>query len=404
VGIGQPLAERTKAVHEICRVLEEYPVRNVLGLWAAASDLLLPEQPKETAELGYKLLRCCAGLADLSAVERNVFFGAALLREGDGCFDLRLDIISTLTNSGRNLEACESFIAPFILRSLDACFQESRSARKDARKLQNGKKDIDQPAKEVDNMGRIFQFTTDVCKFNSKIFSSDDLELLLRKAMNVCQETTQRADIENAVRLFDTVITYGHVPRQSLKPCLEVLCSIYRQLVDLQEQTWNTLSNLFKSHTGQAAVSALLHTLLDGPHRRSRQYSTYRSALQVLQLLLLEDGRGGLPKVPISLLIPALKSSIKEEHKTQESFVISLIAAVLAEDQMRAILLDEADWNDLIDIIRTCAGRDDDREAARLATTTIGERVASDKALSAAGTGSLTASMHPFSYPNITRL
>jgi hypothetical protein len=174
---------------------------------------------------------------------------------------------------------------------------------------------------------------------------------------------------------------------------LEVLCSIHRQLADLQEQTWNTLSNLFKSHFGQAAVSALLHTLLDGSNRATHQYSYYRGAIQVLQLLLLEDGRAGLPKVPMSVLIPALKASIKDEHATQEAFVLSLIAAVLAEERIRLILLRETNWRDLLDIIRICSGRDDIREAAKSAGG--GLRLTADNP-SVGGAASLAAGKYPF--------
>ena len=385
LGSTQPLADRKTAVDRVARLLTEYPVRNVLRLWVVGSDLLLPEQSDDAAEVGYKLLKSCVALPHLSSVERNVFFEAACLREGDGRFDLRLGIISTLTHGGRNIDACESRIVHFVLDSFDMCFRESRDAYSASRKA----KGTDQAPRQVQSMALLFDYTIDVCKFNSKLFSDDDLELLLQKTMNICQETTQQADIESAIRLFDTIITYVHVPLPSIKPCLEVFCAIHRQLVGLQEITWNTLSNLFKSHIGQAAVSALLHTLLDGPNRYSRKYSMYRGAIQVLQLLVLEDGRAGLPRVPISLLIPALKASIKDEHKTQESLVIGLLSAVLADKNMRNMLLNEEDWSDLIEIIRTCAGRDEDRELARVSN--VADKPATENALSATGTGSVTA-------------
>ncbi|KAF2647508.1 hypothetical protein K491DRAFT_699590 [Lophiostoma macrostomum CBS 122681] len=376
IHVNNPFNERADAARKIIEVLKDYPVRNVLGLWATASDLLLPEQCEQAAEVGYALLKCCVSLPDLTAVERNVFFGAGCLRQDDSRFDMRLDIVSTLTNGGRNVEACESLVAPFIPTSLDACFRKSRDVRKT-----QGKKSV---AKESGNMTKMFEFTTDICKFNSKIFSEDDLELLLGTVMGICQETTQPSDMEGAIRLFDTVITYGHVPSRSLKPCLEVLCSIHRQLEVLREQTWNTLSNLFKSHVGQAAVSALLRTLLDGPNRKSRQYSVFRGTTEVLKLVLLEDGRMGLPKVPVSLLLPALRSSIKDEHKTQEGFVLDLLATLLSEANLRELLLNEADWSDLVHIIQTCAGRDDDREAFN--ATRVVSRVGSDQPEAATST------------------
>lgn len=380
---SRPLPIRIAAVQKIIKILQTYPLRNVMGLWAAASDLLLPEQSADAADAGYRLLRSCAALPDLTPVEGNVFFGAALLRKD---LNYQLDVASNLTNGGRKIDACEHYIVPFILESLDSCFEESHSALRVARS--SGRKAGQEPLKESENMQRLFQFTIDVCKFNSKVFMKDDsLEQLLIKAMAICQATTQHADILNVIRLFDTVITYVHIPKTVLKPCLEVLCSVHRQLPDLQEQTWNTLTNLFKSHFGQAAVSTLLHTLLDGPERKSHKQSVYRGAIQVLQLLLLEDGRAGLPKVPMSVLIPALKSSIKDEHVTQESIVVEMIGAVLKEGRMRDVLLGEANWGNVIDIIRICAVRGDTREAARTAQT--GAKLAVDAATPSGGTPAL---------------
>lgn len=361
---SRPFSERATAVDKICSVLNEYPVRNILGLWSVASDLLLPEQSEIVAEAGYKLLKSCASLSQLTTVERNVFFHAVFLRKTDRSFGRRLDIVTALTNGGRDIEACESSIVPFISSSLDSCFSASQDAVNSNRKA-NGKRSVDHPAEEVDNLTRLFSFITDICKFNARILTDEDLELLLGQAMTICQETTQACDMENCIKLFVTVLTYVHIPAKALRPCLEVLCAIHKQVAVLQEQTWNALSILFKSHIGGAAISSLLHTLLHGPTRKDRRYSYYRSTVQVLQILLHENGRNELPKVPMSMLFPALKASIKEPHQTQEDIVIDLINSLLAEDSLRQTLLWETDPSDLIDIVATCAERDDDRHRAK---------------------------------------
>ncbi|KAF2688444.1 hypothetical protein K458DRAFT_292670 [Lentithecium fluviatile CBS 122367] len=403
---SRPFAERAAAVDKICVILGEYDVQNVLELWARASDLLLPEQPDDVADAGYKLLKGCVALPKLSTLERSISFDAASLRKNDGSFNRRLDIVSTLTKGGRNIDACESLLPHFILTSFDACFRQSVDAYRAHRKASGSKKSADQRVQELDNMARLFQYTIAVCKFNSKVFNDDDLELLLRKTMSICQETTQARDIENAVTLFDTVITYVHVPNKALRPCLEVLCAVHRQLPNFSEQTWNTLSNLFKSHVGPAAVSALMRTLIDGPIRKGRESSAYRGTIQVLQQLVLEDGRNGLPTVPISVLFPALQASIKKAHKTQEEFVIDLINAVFAQDRLKELLLTETDWSHLLDIVHTCAERDDERLRAKSDKTleekapSSSERVLSasektlsvnDRSLSVNGLGSLNA-------------
>ncbi|KAF2640454.1 hypothetical protein P280DRAFT_319425 [Massarina eburnea CBS 473.64] len=368
----RPFAERAAAIDTVCGILGAYAVQNVLDLWSRASDLLLPEQSDETAEAGYRLLQACVSLPRLSVVERHVFFDAACLRKHDRAFHKRLHIISTLTQGGRHIEACESSLPHFILTSFDSCFRLCSDASRTARKTIPAKK----AAQEADNMARLFKYTHDVCKFNSKVFSDDDLDLLLKTSITICQETTQTCDIQNCIKLFDTIITYVHIPNSSLRACLEVLCAIHRQITPLSGQTWNTLSNLFKSHVGQAAVSALLHTLADGPIKKNRESSAYRGSILVLQQLLLEDGRNDLPIVPLILLFPALKSSISRPHKTQEEFAIDLIDAILSEDRMRQLLLMEADWSDLLHVVHTCAERDGGRVRAR-SETLMDERIAS---------------------------
>ena len=227
---------------------------------------------------------------------------------------------------------------------------------------------------ETANLARMFQYVIDVCKFNAKIFTDDDLDLLLRRAVAICKGTTHESDMRNCITLFDTIITYVHIPTKSLRSCLEILCEIHKRITDLQDHAWNTLTHLFKSHVGQAAISALLHILLDGPtqqmlegpeRERGRRFSLYRGTTQVLQLLLFENGRNGLPKVPMSLLFPALRASIKEPHHTQEEIVISLIDTVLSQESMRDLLLAETDFGELLEIIHTCAQRDNDRYRAR---------------------------------------
>lgn len=369
LGCDHAFPERAAAIDTLCGILTEYPLHNILGLWSVASDLLLPEQPDEVAEAGYKLLQSCASMNKLTTIERNVFFDAASLRKNDRYFGKRLQVVAALTKGGRDIEACESSIVPFIITSLDACFKASLESSNTNRKA-NGKRNVDKPTQENLNLARLFEFANDVCKFNARILTDDDLETLLRQAMAICQETTQASDMENAIRLFDTIITYLHVPKGVLKLCVEVLCAIHRQIAPLQEQTWNTLSNLFKSHVGGAAISSLLHTLLEGPTRKERQHSMFRGTLQVIQALLVEDGRSGLPKVPMSLLFPALKASIKEPHQSHEEFVINLIDVILSKDNLRELLLNETDLGDLIEVIATCAERNDNRHRAKGIGTT----------------------------------
>jgi hypothetical protein len=373
---NKPFAERAEAIAKICHILEEYPVQNVLGLWSVASDLLLPEQPDHVAEAGYKLLKSCVSWPKLSTIERSIFFDAVSLRKSDRHFNLRLQVVNALTKRGRDIDACESSIVPFIVSNLDVCYQLSSDASSANRKAK-GKRSVDNPTREADDLNRLFQYAVDICKFNAKILTDEDLHLLLGRAMTICLSTREVSDMENCIKLFDTIMTYVHVPLRALRPCIEVLCTIYRMVKELREQAWTSLSNVFRSHTGGAAVLSLLHTLLHGPIQTGQNVS--KGTVEVLQLLLLDDGRSGLPKVPMSLLCPALKASLKTSKEDHEHLVLKLLDEVLVKTALRDVLLSETDVGELIDIIHTCAERDDDRHREKSASTvSTSEKTQSD--------------------------
>lgn len=365
LGSEHAFPERVVAVEKICRILEQYPVQNVLGLWSVASDMLLPEQPDHVAEAGYKLLKSCVSWPKLSPIERSIFFDAAWLRKNDAHFEQRLQAVNALTKRGRDIEACESSIVPFIVSSLDTCYKASCDVASAHRKA-NGKRSVGNPTREADNLARIFQFAVDICKFNAKVLTDEDLELLLDRAMAICLNTRDAGDMEHCMKLFDTILTYAYVPQRALRSCVEVLSTIHKLVSSLREQAWSSLSNLFRSHSGAGAVQSLLHTLLLGPvHTDRKPNNFYRGTSEVLQKLLIEDGQNGLPKVPIALLCPALRASIKLSDPDQEQLVMELIDTVLAQEHLRHLLLHDTDVTDLINIIHVCAQRDDERHGAK---------------------------------------
>ncbi|KAF1918243.1 hypothetical protein BDU57DRAFT_514912 [Ampelomyces quisqualis] len=398
---ANPFADRAAAVDKICPILEQYPVQNVLGLWSVASDLLLPEQPDVVAEAGYRLLQSCVSWPKLRAIERTIFFDAASLRKNDRYFGQRLQVINALTKRGRDIEACDASIVPFIVSSLDSCYTASCDASS-ANRRANRRRSADHPTPEADNLAGLFQYAVNICKFNAKILTDEDLELLLDRAMAICLDTREPGDMDNCIKLFDTILTYVHVPPKALRPCVEVLCTIHKLVQSLREQTWNSLCNLFKSHTGGAAILSLLQTLLYGPVRTDRKPNNfYKGTMQVLQMLLLDDDCSGLPKVPLSLLCPALNASIKSPDLDQEHLVLKLIDDILGKVHLRDLLLSDSD---LIDIIDTCAARDDERHrnlaTGSASTSSNARNDVNDKVVSHGSNvpneGSASATSHPF--------
>ncbi|KAF2491678.1 hypothetical protein BU16DRAFT_125532 [Lophium mytilinum] len=352
--IANPTYDRILAIKKICPILKDYPVDNVSALWIAASDLLDQEDPPEASEAAYSLLTSCVELPDLSPMERHIFFKAISSGRSPKNCDLRLQAMLELTIGGRNVEAFEPLVAPFVTKSLDTCFKLAREARRTRKQKRAGP-----TLKEDETLSRMFQYIVDITKFNSKVFKEEDVDLLLTQTMAICKETTQESDIDQAIRIFDTLITYTHIPVQSLKPCLEVLCDVHRQLTNLQDPTWSSLSNLFKSHVGQASVTALLGILRDAPNPLGRRRNIPRGVVHVLQKLLLYNGADSLPKVPVSLLLSSLKVSLAVNYPKHDADVVGLIATIVTDTTLTQLLLKETDWSDLVSIVDTCAHREE---------------------------------------------
>jgi len=369
---GNAFPERAAAIEEICKILQTYPISNVLGLWSVASDLLLPEQPDEVAEAGYKLLKNCVSWPKLSAIERSIFFDAVFLRDKDRYFDRRLQVINILTKRGRDIDACESAIIPFIISSLDACYRASHAAQK-ANKA-HGKHGADKPTLEAQNLAHVLQYAIDICRFNAKIFTDGDLELLLGRAVNICQRTMDPGDLENCIKLFDTVNTYVHIPKGAMGSCVEVLCTVSGLKGDndpLKDRSWSTLKNLLQSHIGGAAVLSLLHILFRGaaPPKERPSQNALKGTYVVLRTLLLDDGHSGLPTVPMALLCPALRASMTALLQPHDGMVVGLVDIVLSHDILRDQLFGETDVGDFVDLMCICMERDAESRRGRVKGT-----------------------------------
>jgi hypothetical protein len=160
-----PIQERLGSIPEICRVLDSYPIDNALVLWNASCDLFDHKDQIEVLQAVYDLLRSCVKLPNITSSERKAFFKSISERPNSEGPYTKFQILSELTNGGRNVEAIESSIAPFVNVSLQTCFDEARQARKQSRKAKT-----DGPIREDRNLDEVFQFAISVAKFNSKIF------------------------------------------------------------------------------------------------------------------------------------------------------------------------------------------------------------------------------------------
>lgn len=343
----RPLPERIIAAHKISDILKEYQVGNILTVWYAGSDLTTHESD-DASYAGFTLLASCVKTTDLSSFERQTLFEAIHAGRSDQHLDIRFQALIDLSTSGRNVEPFECLLMPFINRLLKASFNTVTQARKKEKKAK-----VD-PAKEEAAFDRLFKYIIDVTKFNATLLKEDSFVLLLDQIIGICKKTTSESDITSSTKVINTVITYTNIPSESLRPCLELLGDVYRQLVGLREQTWDTLSNIFRSHLGPRSVLELINVLQSASSPEPPVVNAIRGAFHVLGELLKVNGKHDLPRVPLGLLISAIENAFATRDRKFEIDVISLVNDCLGNRELKELLLDEADWTDLTNVIAQC--------------------------------------------------
>lgn len=349
---SRPQSERIAAIDKICPLLRDYPIANLLHVWETAKDMIDPGSSEESSRAGYTLLATCCTLPDIAPSERDAFFWAISTEDDQRSVDLRIQALRALTAEGRNVETMEVTVAPLIIRALDEAFETASKAR---RKRRSNKSDS--PLIEDSNFDSIFQFITNLTKFNSKVYQDTDIERLIDVVVVICGKTGKESDLEQSIGIFDVLITYTHIPHQSLKPCIEVLGNVYCQLASLQDQTWRALREMFRSHIGQSSVAALLEILHENPTHPVPKKEVIRGAVKVLQRLVELDGNDDLPTVSLSLVLPALKAALAVDSLRLPADVMQLVHNVLTDTLLTKTLLAEDDWTDLCEIFVICSGK-----------------------------------------------
>jgi Domain of unknown function (DUF3384)/Tuberin len=345
--LDRPLAERISAAKEIAAILEQYRLSNVLAIWSAASDLPSHESA-EASYAGFKLLVSCVKCSSLSLAERATFSKAIYETGGNEHLDFRFQALLELTDNGRNVEGLEGRLISFLSCLLEVSFKIAPKSRK-----KDKKPDLAEPGETL--LGRLFQFTVDVIKFNSAVLRDDDFILILDQIVSICQKTTNKSDIINSMNVMAAFVTYTNIKSSAFRPCLELLCDVHRQLGKLREQTWATLELVFGSNLRTSAIADLIEVLhLAGNHRPESKI--VRGAFNVLSVLVRKNGTGGLPHVPLGVLVESANASIlHSDDRKVELDVLNFYSSVLTDPELRSRLLKDVDWDHFTKSLLNCA-------------------------------------------------
>ncbi|KAI0875041.1 tuberin [Hypoxylon argillaceum] len=351
--------DRVAAANSLRTVVANYPHNPVLGIWHAAKDLIEPTNPKATRVAGWELLAECVKHPSSSDLERKDYFQTISAVANSDDFHLQLVALVNLSDHGRNMTGFDYELFPLLSRWLRSSFDMVRTARAMAKRQGQRSKGKSIMTKENKDFADLFAFVADAIKFNSILADDSAAEALVDTLLHICMSTNNSDDMKACCGILDAIITFGVLPGNKLKQCVEILSSIHCLVPDAQKRAWNTIRILCQSHNGQATVRLLLEALTSAGADEDRKHDLrhIRGALSILNKLVPKSSEKGYPPIPYAILIDGL-SKVVEATSSWKVYldILKLCNALFCDSQggINAMLADE-DWTLIFDIAEACS-------------------------------------------------
>ncbi|KAJ8119395.1 hypothetical protein ONZ43_g3646 [Nemania bipapillata] len=351
--------ERVAAANSLRTVVANYPHNPVLGIWHAAKDLIEASNPTATRVAGWELLAECVKHPSSSDLERKEYFQTISTLVDSDDFHLQLVALVNLSDHGRNMSGFDYDLFPLLSTWLRSSFSMVRAARAMAKRQGQRSKSKSVITKEQKDFTDLFAFVADAIKFNSVLADDAAAEALVDALLEICLLTNNSDDMRACSGILDAIITFGVLPGNKLKQCVEILSSIHCLVPDAQKRAWNTIRILCQSHNGQATVRLLLETLSSAGADEDRKHDLrhIRGALSILKKLVSKSSEKGYPPIPYAILVDGL-SKVVEATSSWKVYldILKLSNALFCDSRggVNAMLVDE-DWTSIFDIAGACS-------------------------------------------------
>lgn len=334
----------------------------VRDIWHAAKDLIDPAKPTNARQVAWELLTECIKYPASTELERREYFRTLTAPTEPEDFYLQLAALEDLTNQGRNISGFYYEIFPLLTQWLQEVYRAARTARRQAsRGPSRSSRGSTLSSGEDKNLSRLFALLKDVIKFNFKFATDAVVGNLMDILLKICMNTSVEDDLRACINVVDTVVTFGAIPNNKLKDCIQILSSIHCLVPSLQKDSWHTISIICRSHHGQSTVRILLdllRTYTTSPQKNQDKDSVrdVRGALSVLKKLLSKSTEKGYPTVPLALLVDGLTTVAKSSSTRIATEILKLINSLFdgREGSINAILVEER-WSPLLSVAAQCA-------------------------------------------------
>ncbi|GAP87627.1 putative gtpase activating protein [Rosellinia necatrix] len=350
--------ERVAAANSLRIVVANYPHNPVLSIWHAAKDLIDPANPEAARTAGWELLAECVKHPLSSDLERKEYFQTISTTAKADDFHLQLMSLINLSQHGREISGFDYDLFPLLSTWLQLSFDMARSSRAAVKKRGLRSKSKSIITREDKSFWDLFALISDAVKFHSVIAGDGAVEALVDTLLNICSLTSNIDDMRACCGVLTAIITFGVLPGNRLRQCVQILSSIDCLVPDAQKDAWNTIRILCRSHTGQATIRVLLNILNDAGTSHSKDKIRHiRGSLSILQKLVTKSSEKGYPPIPYAILVDGLSKVVEAISFWKVCVdILKLVNALFCDSQgfVNHMLVDE-DWAPLFDIAEVCA-------------------------------------------------
>ncbi|KXX74492.1 Tuberous sclerosis 2 protein [Madurella mycetomatis] len=356
------LGERIAAANSLRNAIFDFPLNPVLDIWYAAKDLIDPAHPPNARHAAWELLTECIKCPSSTDLERREYFETVTAAAHPEDFDLQLAALKELTDRGRNIAGFYYDIFPLLTLWLQDAYKAARTARRQAsRGGSRTSKGKMLSSGEDKNLSQLFTLIRDVIKFNFKFATDSVVGSLMDMLLRVCMNTSVEDDLRACISVIDAVVTFGAIPNDKLKDCIQVLSSIHCLVPSLQKDSWHTISNICRSHHGQSTVRILLDLLRTYPSTPDQDKDKdsvrdVRGALSVLKKLLSKSPEKGYPAVPLALLIDGLATVSRSSSTRIANEILKLVNSLFdgPRGNINPVIAEEH-WSPIFSVAAQCA-------------------------------------------------
>lgn len=336
--LNQPLEERIRSIKAAAKEVKIYSVDTLMAIWAVAEDFTLATASIDTRIAGYDLLLASVSHSGIDSIERLKFFNMIKTPLPPTHASLQALALESLTQEGIQLSPFESQLVIFLNGLLEQVFEAAGHARSFHGRQRSQRSN--EPIGEVVSLTKLLLLVEHIVKRSPDAFHDEDLATLINRMFAIITKTTALHDINQAMVIFECLITFSSFPMTSVETCVEVLCAMCGNPYLASDGATRCLHKMLTNKCQAATLRSLLKLI--SVNSDEPKPNVLPGAFSTVDHVLVMNGADDFPIIPLQ----PLSVSFRSVWRTSRSFTIDclrIVGRLLHDDQINYRLLG-VDW------------------------------------------------------------